>query len=82
MKIRLTHVFDDRQRLAIGRAMGCKKPATRTQCVQFVARAVADDVAYALANLLRREGKPDPHQMKLPNIEPAVEPAALERQTA
>lgn len=35
MRVRLTFDFTDEQRKAIGKVMGCRKPASRKQLVQY-----------------------------------------------
>lgn len=67
MRIRLTHQFSDRQLRAIARATGARKKrkANRTECVQFVTRAVDAAVAEAMELLAKFETTGDPNQLML-----------------
>lgn len=83
MRVHMTFDLTDRQREAVGRVMGCRKPATRTQAVQWLSATVQSALEHALRELreLRRwEIEPDSRQMKFDAMQPRAEPAE-ERKT-
>lgn len=51
MKIRLTHMFNDRQRMAVARDLGREGLASREQCVQFLTTLIDEDLRRRLANM-------------------------------
>lgn len=47
MKISLTHHFTDAERKCIGRILGHKRPATRTELIQAISASVGAEFALA-----------------------------------
>lgn len=68
MKVKLTHVFTERERQAVALAVGTKKLATRTQVVGWIAALVAEHKAYLNQQLQRRELNSDPCQKEIPGV--------------
>ncbi len=69
MKIRLTFDFDECDRRAVALAFKVKRPAKRTEVVQWVTGLLTASKAEWLQELRRRELNPDPNQQTLPGIE-------------
>ena len=69
MKIRLTFDLDDRDRQALALAFKTRRPATRTQVVQWLTKTVTASKMELLRDLHRHELNPDPHQQKLPGMD-------------
>jgi len=62
MRVRMTFRLTERHREALGRALGCKRPATRVQAVQWIACTLQD----ALYVVMKAAGDEDPRQQMLP----------------
>ena len=74
MKVRMTFDLSDEDRRAIALAHRRKKAAGRTLAIQHLTQTITEDLAAGRGKLRRVEADPDPHQAKLPGMEPVYEP--------
>jgi len=69
MRCRLTHEFGDEERQAVGHAMGCRRPASRQQCLQWLIEQVTVRKLAVVHDLRRFRINPDPHQRTFADLE-------------
>jgi len=75
MKVRMTFVWEHETLEAIGRMYhgNRKKRACRSQVIQYVAETIAARNKQLERDLRKFKVNPDPHQQKLPGMEPQAE---------
>lgn len=74
MRVRMTFEFDDQQRQALARNRGRRRPATRTQAVQWLAETVERAIQEELKSLPRWQTNSDPAQTQMPFARPRPGP--------